>query len=276
MAFVVLSILFLGTGVLSLYFTRIVPPTDELRRRLPNRGSVAGIVLAVVIGVAIWYIVTHTNGFTRAASITTLLFFLLLFESLFLVAMRIIRSNIRALLAALGVAVIPFVIQYYAPSFFLTNAIIIFATMGATTLVVKMNYLRTRVVMLMAVLLTINDILNVRFLLPKLNLVPVSEPLRLLIFPTVTYGGHVVGSGDFMYLVFLTLVMMRDFGRRQAFLLVVFESLGLLVTGLAILNRDILLPFLTVMTPIFLGVYWYAYRQRKKRVRSDATVGTAR
>lgn len=266
--FFVLALLFFTAGVLSILFQRVVPDASVLRQRFPNRTTFTGIVLWLIIVAAGWFIFKYTTGFTRVASITTMLFFLLLFETLFLLSIRFIRQNIPAAVASLAVAIVPFVIQYYAPSYFLMNVVIIVATMGATTLVTKLNYLRTKVIMLLVVLFTINDVLNVRYLLPKLNLAPVTEPMRLLIFPTVTYGSHVVGSGDFMFLVLLTLVILRDFGAREAVWFAVAESAALFLTGFYVINRDILLPFLTIMTPVFLAVYCVAYVKRRRKTPS--------
>jgi len=269
--FLILSLLFFAAGVLSILFQRIVPEADVLRQRFPNRITYTGIILWLLIIGATWFIVTHTTGFTRIASITTMLFFLLLFETLFLLVIRFVRSNIPAAFISLGIALVPFTIQYYAPTFALMNTVIILATMGATTLIIKLNYLRTKVVLLLVVLFTVNDVLNVHYLLPRLNLAPVTEPMRLLIFPTVTVGSHVVGSGDFMFLVLLTLLMLREFGIRDALYLIIAESAGLFLTGIYVSQHDVLLPFLTIMTPIFAVVYFAAYRKRKRLTPTPPT-----
>ncbi|MFH0828745.1 MAG: hypothetical protein V1907_01030 [Candidatus Kerfeldbacteria bacterium] len=268
--FFVLSLLFFTAGAFSIVYQKAVPSADILRQRFPNRTTFTGIVLWLLIIGATWFIVTHTTGFTRIASITTMLFFLLLFETLFLFVVRFVKSNIPAAFLSLAVAIVPFIIQYYAPTFALMNTVIILATMGATTLVIKLNYLRTKVILLLVVLFTINDVLNVRYLLPRLNLAPVTEPMRLLIFPTVTVGSHVVGSGDFMFLVLLTLFMLREFGVRNALYLVIAESVGLFLTGIYVSQHDVMLPFLTIMTPIFLTVYLVARTRRKRAPRSRA------
>lgn len=272
--FLIFSLLFFAAGVFSIAYQQVVPNADTLRQRFPNRTTWTGILLWLLIIGATWFIVTHTTGFTRVASITTMLFFLLLFETLFLLVVRFIPSNIPAAFISLAIGIIPFVIQYYVPTFALMNIVIILATMGATTLVIKLNYLRTNVILLLVVLFTVNDVLNVRYLLPRLNLAPVTEPMRLLIFPTVTVGSHVVGSGDFMFLVLLTLLMLREFGIHNALYLVIAESAGLFVTGLYVTRHDVMLPFLTIMTPIFFIVYLFSYRQKnsthKNAVRSGA------
>lgn len=270
--FLILSLLFFSAGALSILFQRIVPDGKTIRQRFPDRITFTGIVLWLIVIAAGWYISRHTTGFTRVASITTMLFFLLTFETVFLLLIRYIKQNIPAAFAGLAIAGVPFVIQYYYPTFVLINAVIILATMGATTLVMKLNYLRTKVVMLFVVLFTVNDYFMVRFVFPHLNLSPVPTPMRLLIFPTVTYGGHVVGSGDIMFLVLLTMVMVRDHGTRQALWFVFAESVALFLTGLYLIRHDVLLPFLTIMTPVFLSVYLISYVTKNKRTERHGTV----
>lgn len=265
MTFLILALLFFTAGVVSILFQRIVPDAEVLRKRFPNRPTFTGIVLWAVMIVAVWIIVTHTSGFTRIASITTMLFFLLIFESIFLLAVRFVKLNILAALLSLGIALVPFVVQYYAPTFFLMNAVIIIATMGATTIVIKLGYVSTRAILILSVVFAITDVLNVAFLIPHLHLVPVTEPVRLLIFPTVTVGKHVVGSGDFMFLVFTTLGLLKKFGTRPAVMLVAAESVALFITGIIVAQKDIIFPFLTVMTPVFLAVYAFAsFRVRRQ------------
>lgn len=267
MAFVQLSLLFFGAGVLSILYQQAVPDPDTLRAKFPNRVTVSGLLLWAAFIAATWAIITHTTGFTRIASMTTMLFFMLLFETVFLIAVRFIRNTVVASIISLIVTCIPFAIQLTWPSFFMINLVIILATMGATTIVIKLSYVNTKALLILAVVFTITDVLNVRFIVPHLNLVPVSEPMRLLIFPTVTVGKHVVGSGDFMFLILTTLGLLKAFDRRIALIHVALQSIALLVTGLIIANKDVLLPFLTVMTPVFLASYGYGWMRKRASAR---------
>lgn len=253
-----LGLLFFAAGAVAIAYYNAVPSEAALRRRLPNTITLPGVIFGVILIAAIWFIATYTSGFLKVAAITTLVFALLLFESLFLLMIRWIRSTVLALLICLIISSIPFIIQYLYPTFALSNVVIILATLGATTLLIRLKLLRTRIVILMAFLFAVNDVLNVLYLVPKLNLVPVSEPLRLLIFPTVTAGGRVVGSGDFMFLVLTTLVVYKDLGTKPALLSIVLQSLALVTTILLTPGRDVLVPFLVIMTPVFLGVYFIA------------------
>lgn len=257
MATVILPLIFLVAGILAVYYYRLTPPVDELRRRLPNQVSVAAIILTIIIGVGIWLIVRFLpTPFLKISGVTTLLFFLLTFETVLLLFFRWLRSNTAAVIAAAIVTVIPFLVQFQWPSFELSNAIIVAATLGATTLMIRMGLLRTRIIVLMTVLLTINDIINVRYVLPQLPLAPYPMvPFPLLIFPTVNIAGRVVGSGDFMFLALATLVILRDLGRRAALVHVAIQSIALLVTLAATANADVLIPYLTIMAPIFIGTY---------------------
>lgn len=265
MTTLILPFLFLVAGLLTLLYYRLVPPAEQLRQRLPNRVSVAAIVLTVVIGLGVWIIVRHADTpFLKVAGVTTLLFYLLTFESILLLLFRWLRSNVLAVITSLVVVAVPFAVQYRFPSFELSNALIIAATLGATTLLIRLNLLRTRIIVLAFVLLTINDILNVTFILPRLPLAPRPQtPLPLLIFPTVNIAGRVVGSGDFMFLALATLVILRDHGLRPAVVHTVLQAVALLVTLVATAGTDALIPYLTVMTPIFFAVYFIARLKTK-------------
>lgn len=253
MATYILPAIFLVAGLLAVLYYRLVPPADQLRHRLPNRVSAAALVLTAAIGFGVWLIVRFAaTPFLKAAGVTTLLFYLLTFESVLLLVFRWFRSNLLAVIVSLIVVVIPFTIQYRFPSFELSNALIVAATLGATTLLIRLNLLRTRIIVLAFVLLTFNDILNVTYILPRLPLAPYPQtPLPLLIFPTVNVAGRVVGSGDFMFLALATLVILRDLGMRAAVIHAGLQAISLLVTLAATTGSDKLIPYLTVMTPIF-------------------------
>ncbi|MBI4089804.1 MAG: hypothetical protein HY421_00210 [Candidatus Kerfeldbacteria bacterium] len=276
MATYVLPIIFLVAGLLAVLYYRLVPPADQLRQRLPNRISAAALVLTAAIGVGIWLIVRFAaTPLLKAAGVTTLLFYLLTFESVLLLAFRWFRSNLLSVIISLIAVLIPFTIQYRYPSFELSNALIVAATLGATTLMIRLNLLRTRIIVLAFVLLTFNDILNVAYVLPRLPLAPYPQtPLPLLIFPTVNVAGRVVGSGDFMFLALATLVILRDLGRRAAIIHSVLQAMALLVTLAATAGSTKLIPYLTVMTPIFLLVYLIG-RIDKTPINSNKTAPTS-
>lgn len=263
MDYFLLSLLFAGTGVLAMRYYQLVPAAEALKRRLPNRVGVDGVLFALFLGIAVWAIIVNTTGFLRVAWVTTLLVYLLVVETLFLILTRWIRSNLLGLLVSAVVAAIPFLLHFRTPSFKLIDLILVLATFGATTLLIRLRLLGTGVIIFLAVLLTVTDVLNVRYLIPQLPLGPVTRPLPLLIFPVVTVGRSVLGLGDLMFLVLATVVMLRDFGRRPAIALIVVESIALLVTGLIVSARDILFPFLLVMTPIFLMMYLVIWLGRR-------------
>lgn len=266
MATFLLPLLFIIAGCLGIWYYRTVPSGDHLRTRLPNRVSWAAWVVTAVIAIGIWYISRSlSTPFLRFSGATTLLFYLLVFESALLLIMRWTKSNLTAVIVALAVAAIPLTLQLRMPSYFLINVIIVLATLGATTLLIRLNMLRTRLIVLMAVLLTINDAINVWFVLPLLPLSPLPpEPLPFLILPTVSIAGRVVGSGDFMFLVLATLVIIRDHGQRSALVHVGVQTAALFFTLLVTANRDVLIPYLLIMTPIFFGVYFWRWRATKR------------
>lgn len=258
MDFVPLSIIFLATGALAIVFYQLVPSADELRRRLPNRVTPAALILVAVLTIVIWLLVRSHSGFALTIRLMTLLFALLFFESLFLLLMRWIRINAIALVVSLVVAAGVFWIQLTYPSFVLLNSIIIVATLGAATLLIRMGYLRTRIMFIIASLWTVYDIMLVQFILPRVTR-ETAMPTPNFIFPAVTVGEISLGSGDFMFLTLFTLVMLRDFGVLPALIVAIAEVTGLLVTGLFLPEQGFLVPFLVIMTPIFFLIYLATY-----------------
>jgi len=267
----ILPLLFLTAGFLAIYYYRLIPSATELRQRLPNKVSWAAMVLTFFIGLAIWLIFHHSETpFRKISGLTTLLFYLLTFETILLLLFRRTSSNLVAVIGALAVTLVPFTVQFYRPSHALSNLVIIVAVMGATALLVRLGYFRPRLMILLAVLLAINDALNVYFLVPRLGLTPVSQPQPLLIFPVVTIGSRIVGSGDFMFLVLTTLIILREFGRRLALIYAAAQSLALFATFLIIVRFPGDFPFLTVMTPIFLATFFIGGRKLKTANVSQA------
>lgn len=258
MDFVPLSSIFLATGALAIIFYQLVPSADVLRKRLPNRVTPAALVLVVVLTVVIWLLVRSYSGFALSIRLMTLLFALLFFESLFLLLMRWIRINALALVASLLVAAGVFWVQLTYPSFLLLNSIIVIATLGAATLLIRMGYLRTKLMFVVAALWTLYDIMLVQLILPRVTR-ETSTPTPTFIFPAVTVGEISLGSGDFMFLTLFTLIILRDFGTLPSIIMVMAEVTGLLVTGLLLPEQGFLVPFLVVMTPIFFIVYTATY-----------------
>ncbi|MBI5466842.1 MAG: hypothetical protein HY975_01340 [Candidatus Kerfeldbacteria bacterium] len=272
MPIIFLPLLFLAAGLVGILYYQHIPSQTELRQRLPNRASWAGFLLVGLIALGIWLIVHYTTSrFMKVAGITTLVFYLLTFESFLLLAFRWTKSNAVGVLTAAGLTAIPFLLQFFHPTYTLGNVLIIAATLGATALVIRLEVLRTRIIIILACLFMVTDILNVTFVLPHLPLTPPQDrPLPLLIFPTVNVGGHVIGSGDFMFLALTTLIVLKNFSARVAAWHVVAQAVALTITLSFILNRDILLPYLTIMTPVFLITYAIARQRRELRPPSAA------
>lgn len=270
MDFLPLSLIFFGSGVLALLYYHFVPSAQKLRERLPNKVSPAAIFLTLVIAVAVWYLFANFIGFSRVFRIFAFLFALLVFESVFLLLIRWVRSDSLAVLGSLIASAGLFVAELVSPSFFLLNSIVIIATFGAATLLIRLGYLRTWMFHILAVLWTVYDVWLVRAVLPRVfkPAEPTSEP-RFFFFPVVTVGRLTLGSGDFMFLVLMALVLLRDYGKAAAFTLVVAETAGLLVTGLFLPEDGFQIPFLIVMTPIFFLVYGVSWWQRKSTSRSS-------
>lgn len=262
MDFIPLSALFLGAGALAIGYYRWVPSAEALRSRLPNRATPSSIVLTLVMGGAAWYILSTFSGFSAVSRMLMLIFALLFFESLFLIGLRWVRVNFIALILALAVTAALFWAQLQYPTFFGINTIIIMATMGAATLLIRLGYLRTPILFIVASLWTVYDIMLVEFVLPAVTR-PSTNPVPSFLYPAVTVGQLSLGSGDFMFLTLFALIVMRDFGALAASILVAAEVVGLLMTGLLLPEQGFLVPFLVVMTPIFFLVYLLVYLVRR-------------
>lgn len=143
-------------------------------------------------------------------------------------------------------------------------------TLGGATLLIRMKYLRTGILFTVAILCTLYDILLTQYLLPTFT-VPVESTTPTFMFPAVTVEGLSLGSGDFMFLVLFALIILRDFGKLPAFILVGAETIGLLAVGLVLPESDFLVPFLLVMTPIFIVVYALSYFDNKRKVQPVET-----
>jgi len=263
MNFIILSIIFFGAGTLALWYYHLVPSTEILRRRLPNRISWAGMVLAIVLTLVLWYIFEHSVGFRRVVNIFTLLMGLLIFETVFLLLIRWLKSNLLALilsLVAAGVIVLPSIID---PTFLWRNVIVVIATMGATTLLIRLNILRTWFLFLLTIVWTIYDVWATQTFYSRV-LVPVTEPRPGLIFPSVVVGNTSLGSGDFIFLVLFVLIIFKKFGRLPAMIIIAAETVGLLITGAIVVGTDFIIPFLLIMSPIFFITYGILVWRRHK------------
>ncbi|HCJ52468.1 MAG: hypothetical protein A2898_04395 [Candidatus Kerfeldbacteria bacterium RIFCSPLOWO2_01_FULL_48_11] len=266
MDFVILAAIFLLAGFLAIWYYREVPTKEELKRRLPNKVSLPSVFLALVIGVVVWYLISTSGGIPGPSRIFMTLFALLLFESFFLFAMRWLQSNFLSILAGLVGSGVIFGSYLLFPSFWLLGVIVILVTFGAATLLIRMDYLRTKVLCAIAILWTAYDIILTEFVLPTFT-VPVQTTRPNFLFPSVSVGNISLGSGDFMFLVLFTLILFRDFGKVSAMILVVAQTVGLIITGYFLTSDEFLIPFLAIMTPIFFVVYIISLRQ-KERVRS--------
>ncbi|MFA5070554.1 MAG: glycerophosphodiester phosphodiesterase family protein [Patescibacteria group bacterium] len=266
-----LSFIFLGAGLFSVVYYKLTPDKEMLKARLPNKVGAAGIILWLIICVAFYFIFKNSRGFERTVSIFTLLFALLVFETFFLLLIRWFKSNLLAVLIALLASGVLFAFHNYYPTFTLRNTLIILGTLGATTLLIKLNYLKTWIVFGLAFLWTGYDIYTTRYFLPNV-LVPVTEPPKTFFFPSVITGSVSLGSGDFIFLVLFTLIILKKFGKLAALILVAAQTAGLLFTGL-FLESDSIIPFLAVMTPIFLIIYLILFINLKPKEKNMLKIG---
>lgn len=270
MEYIYLGLLFFGTGLLAIVYYSIILGKEELKSRLPNRVTVRAIVPALLLisifGVGIWYFASTSGGFLHPSRILLYIFMLLVFESIFLFSLRWVRSNVLAVLLAIGVTGILFFLYSNNQTFILFNSIIIIATLGATTLLIRIGYLRTRILLIITPLWVVYDVLLVRYVLPDVTVIA-DSPSPSFLFPAVTVGHVSLGSGDFMFLSLFTLVLLRDFGKLPAIVHVVLQGTLFFLIGLVLPEAGFLLPFLVIMAPAFFLVYGFVhYSARKKEL----------
>ena len=263
MDFVPLSLLFIGAGIIAVVYYKIVPSKETLNLRLPNKISWAGIFSWIVIILAFWYIFSRTTGFQRTTYIFTLLFALLVFESFLLFFIRFVKSNLLVVIFSFTVTSGIFFLYINFPSFNFRNIIIVLATLGASTLLIRLGYLKTWLMFVFGVIWTGYDIYATRNFYPGV-LVPVKEASKVFFFPAAIVGTVSLGSGDFVFLALFALVILRDFGLIPTLILLSAETTALLITGLFITGTDFIIPFLAIMSPIFFATYFISYLFIKK------------
>lgn len=266
MEFIPLTILFLGAGLLAMVYYAFVPDAATLRKRLPNRVSFASVFLTIIIGGVVWFVFKSMDGIFQASSILMLIFSLLFFESLFLLSLRWIKNNLLAVLTSLVGSAVVFWLFLSYPSFVLFNSILIIATLGAATLMIRLGYIRTKFLFVVIALWVVYDILFVQFILPRATTIT-ENPYPTFLFPSITVGHVSLGSGDFMFLVLFALAILRDFGKKPALVLVAFQSVGLLITGFLMPESGFVMPFLVIMVPIFFLVYLWVYFNKQRQVK---------
>lgn len=253
--------LFAGTAAMALAYYRLSPATETLRQRLPNKISWAGVLLTVIIVLWLWSIWQTATGYGRIRSIIGMLFNLLIFETALILLFRWIRSNLVAVGISVGFTALMIWLQQSVGGNWVFNLTFILATFGATTLLIKLDYLKTRFLALVGFLWMIFDILSVLYIYPQIYRLA-DRPRTSFFYPAVAAGNLTLGSGDFMFLVLMTLVLLRDRGRRAACIHIALQSVALVITIL-VKSRDSLFPYLTVMVPIFFLVWWRSKRVQK-------------
>ncbi len=264
--FIYLGILFAGAGLLSVVYYRSVPPTPELRRRLPNRTSVVSVAFALAIGALVWYISAKSSGLHRVGNFFSLIFGLLFLESLFILLMRWCKTNWSAMYCSAGVTGLVFLIFSKSPTFFIQNLIIIVAVLGAATLLIRLGLLKSWYLVALATLWVPYDIYLTQRVLPAVTVVT-SAPYPTLLYPAVTVGTLSLGAGDFMFLVLFTLVLLRDFGTLPSIIHVAIQAVALLGVGLLVQSGSFIIPMMVILAPIYLIIYGlFLFRQRRGAV----------
>jgi len=259
-----LVLIFILAGLVAIIYYKISPDKENLKERLPNKPTLTGIFLWFLVGLALYFIFKNQQGFQRTVTIFTFIFSLLVFETFFLFLIKYLKSNSLAVVISALITILLFTFHFISPSFALRNIIIILATLGASTLLVRLNYLKNWLMFAFAFVWTGYDIYATRFFLPKV-LVPVEEPPKFFFLPSVISGSVSLGSGDFIFLVLFLMVIMREFGLLPAIILLAAETVGLLITGF-FLTAESIIPFLGVMTPIFIIIYLVALVNKKSKI----------
>ncbi|MFA5052272.1 MAG: hypothetical protein WC544_04435 [Patescibacteria group bacterium] len=263
--FIFLGVLFAGAGLLAVLYYRSVPDAQTLKQRLPNRPSAVAVILTFVIGFLVWYICAHSSGLRRAHQLLELVFGLLFFESLFILFIRWLRLNWVATLSSGAVTTVLFWYYINHPSFLLQNSIIIVAILGAATLLIRLDMLKTWYLFVLAALWVPYDIYLTQRVLPAVT-VATSAPYPTLLYPAVTVGTLSLGAGDFMFLALFTLVLLRDFGALPAVVQVAGQGVALLCVGLLVQSGSFIIPMMVVLAPIFMLMYGVLFYHRRRTV----------
>lgn len=259
-----LSLLFGGAALLGLWYYRTSPSAEQLRARLPNRVSLASLTLLALVGLMVWWVWQTTSGFSRIRLFIGSLFNLLVFESLFLLGLRWFRSNLLVVILSAILTGGLIWIQRSIGGNIVYNVTFIAATLGATTLLIRLNYLRTKLLAVVALLWMLYDILAVAFLYPQIYRIA-ERPKTSFFYPAVAVGQVTLGSGDFMFLALMTLVLLRDRSWRWAVAHIGVQVVALFVT-IILKPPDTLLPYLTVMVPIWLVMWWLSRPNTRQRL----------
>ncbi len=260
----ILSAIFAALGFVGIAYYSYLPTGEELKARLPNRVSPAGFVLALVLLVIIVVTWKTDGGFARWRVFFPILFNLLIFETVFIGLLRIIKINLVALITGLLIAAGFWYWQTKFPSTLIFNITFLLAPLGAASLLIRLGYWRTRFLFVVASLWMIYDIMASIFIYPVIYR-PAATTQTSFLFPAVAVGQTTLGSGDFMFLILFTLALLRDLGWRSARLHILIQSLALFITILVKPN-EVQFPYLTVMTPIFFITYFIAQRKIKTGV----------
>lgn len=262
--FLYLSLMFLGAGLLGTFYYGLIPNKETLKKRLPNKPSIESVILFLVICILVWQIISNYEGLQRSSAIVALILGLLLFETIFFLLMRWIKKNwLNAIISALIVIGV-FVLHYANENFVTFNLIIILATIGGTAFLMRTGMVKTWLVFLLTVLWMPYDFYFVANVLPKYTKAT-ADPYPFFAFPSVTIGYISLGVGDFVFLALYTFVLVNNFNRKVAIIHAVVQAIGLLIAGYIVSIKEINIPFLLVLSPIFFIIYFTTYLINKQK-----------
>jgi len=243
--------MFLGIGILGTFYYNIIPDKQTLKERLPNKATVESVVLFLVISILVWQIIVNYDGLQRASRLMALILGLLLFETLFFFFMYWIKKNWLNVLISISLVVVVFWLHYSIESFVTFNLIIILATIGGTAYLVRSRIVKTWLVFLLTAFWMPYDVYFVTQVFDKYTKIT-ATPYPFFALPSVTVGDISLGVGDFVFLSLYTFVLVNDFNKKIAIIHAIVQAIGLLVAGYLVSVQDITIPFLVVLSPIFL------------------------
>ncbi|MCH7492824.1 hypothetical protein IID19_04560 [Patescibacteria group bacterium] len=262
--FIYLSLLFVASGLLGIIYYTYLLNKSELKKRIPNRATVESVVLFLIIVVLVWYILHNFTGLIRTSNIIALIIGLLLFETIFLLLLRWFKSNTLNALISFLTTVAVFAMHFSNPTFVTFNAIIILSTLGATALMIRLEFIKTWMVFGLTAIWMPYDYYFVSYILPKFTKIT-ANPVPFFAFPSVTIGDIGLGVGDFVFLALFTFVLFHDFGRKPATIHIILQGSGLLVASYLVSIQNIIVPFLLILSPIFFIIYFSSYLYQKKQ-----------
>lgn len=270
MHILLLTLLFAFAGAMAIVFHKLVPDGATIKQRFPiKKARVRDIVLPLIVigvGMLLWFM---TGGDDRTAVFQSFIIALLALESGLLLLMRRFQSTISLSVMAGLCGLLAFLISWAFKIPAVDMLLFVFGTLGAWTLAQRLGFLNGWFLMVVVLGLTAFDYYNVTTLTTTATTTGTTVSSSSILL--VSIGEEALGIGDFVFLSLCTLALIAQFGGITALVFLTIESFILLATGF-IPSSGFFFPYLLVMTPVFIVVYWIAWIRKCASARRAPSV----